>query len=273
MLTLKELEYYKIKPGSKVKLSDFDANDCGKFKGDKEQAALVFHEYNKKLVKLQDVLYAQNKHKVLIIIQAMDTGGKDSTIRHNFTGINPQGVKVISFKAPCSHDLQYDFLYRIHQHVPSKGEIVIFNRSHYEDVLIVRIHNLIEKEVWKKRYTHINNFEKLLTDEGTTILKLFLYIDKNEQKKRLEERLIKTEKNWKFDPFDLKERELWDEYMEAYETVFEKTSTKNAPWYVIPANKKWYRNVVVSALIVDLLEKLKMNYPSHNGDFSAIEIV
>jgi PPK2 family polyphosphate:nucleotide phosphotransferase len=207
-------------------------------------------------------LYAEHKQKVLVVLQALDTGGKDGTIRAVFEGVNPAGVKVASFKVPTAIESDHDFLWRIHQQTPGKGEIVIFNRSHYEDVLVVRVHNLVDKDVWKRRYDHINHFEKLLTDEGTTIIKIFLHISKEEQKERLQERLDIPEKNWKFSSGDLKERALWDEYQKAYEDVLKKTSTDYAPWYIIPANRNWYRNYLISSILVKKLESLNMEYPS-----------
>ena len=198
----------------------------------------------------------------MIVLQATDTGGKDGTIRHVFDKVNPQGVKVASFKRPTDTELSHDFLWRIHQKTPANGEIVIFNRSHYEDVLIVRVHNLVTEEKWKKRFEHINAFEKMLADEGTTILKFYLHIDKEEQKERLQERIDRPEKNWKFSSADLKERKLWPEYQKAFEDVLEETSTDWAPWYVIPANRKWYRNLMISRIIVNTLKDLDMKFPS-----------
>jgi PPK2 family polyphosphate:nucleotide phosphotransferase len=202
----------------------------------------------------------------------MDTGGKDGVIRAVFDGVNPAGVRVASFKVPTPEELSHDYLWRIHKQTPGKGEIVIFNRSHYEDVLVVRVHNLVPKETWRKRFDHINNFEKLLSDEGTTILKFFLHISKDEQKERLQERLDIPEKQWKFSAGDLKERLLWDEYQNAYEDVLNKTSTKYAPWHIIPANRNWYRNWLISSIIVDTLKSFKMKFPQPEQNLSEIKI-
>jgi len=229
-------------------------------------------QLNSELETLQELLYAEGKHKVLIVLQAMDTGGKDGTIRHVFEGVNPQGVKVASFKTPTKQELAHDYLWRIHKHTPGKGEITIFNRSHYEDVLVVRVHNLVSEEVWSKRYEHIKAFEKTLADEGTTILKFYLHIDKDEQKERLQARLDEPHKNWKFSLGDLEERKLWDQYTEAFEVAMERTSTEFAPWYVIPANRKWYRNLVISSIIIEKLKNLNMSYPEAEDDLSDVVI-
>jgi PPK2 family polyphosphate:nucleotide phosphotransferase len=218
------------------------------------------------------LLYAEQKHKVLIVLQGMDTSGKDGTIRRVFEGVNPQGVRVASFKQPTPEELDRDFLWRVHKQVPGKGEMVIFNRSHYEDVLVVRVHELVPKEVWSKRYEHINSFERMLADEGTTILKFFLHIDQEEQKQRLQARLDDPHKHWKFNPADLEERKLWPKYMKAYEEAISKTSTDGAPWYIVPANRKWYRNIVVGTIIVEALTRLNMRYPEPEFDAAKIQI-
>jgi PPK2 family polyphosphate:nucleotide phosphotransferase len=210
---------------------------------------------------------------LLIVLQAMDAGGKDGTIRSIMSGVNPQGVTVTSFKAPTAAELAHDFLWRIHQAVPARGMIGIFNRSHYEDVLVARVKNLVTKRVWQTRYEHINNFEQLLVDSGVTLLKFYLHISKDEQKERLQARLDEPDKRWKFNPGDLAERERWDDYMQAFEDVFEKCSPKAAPWYIVPANRKWYRNVLISGTIVKTLESLKMKYPAPAEDLDKIVIV
>ena len=237
---------------------------------DKEAADLKLKLGIESLSKLQNVLYAQNTYSVLIIFQAMDAAGKDSTIKHVMSGINPQGCQVYNFKTPTDEDLDHDYLWRIHQQAPAKGELVIFNRSHYEDVLVVRVHNIVPPEVWGRRFDQINAFEKHLAEEGTTILKFFLHITKEEQKQRLQARLDDPNKHWKFNTGDLKERALWDNYMLAYEDVLSKTSTPWAPWYVIPANKKWYRDLAISTILVDALKNLKMSYPSPLEDLSKV---
>ena len=266
------MDKYLVKPGKKVKLAKWDPNDGGGFENGKLESKEEFHALNSRLEHLQELLYAQGKHKVLIVLQATDTGGKDGSIRHVFDRVNPQGVKVASFKKPTDLELSHDYLWRIHQKMPANGEIVIFNRSHYEDVLVVRVHDLVPEKQWRKRYEHIRSFEKMLTDEGTTILKFFLHIDLDEQKERLQDRLNRPEKNWKFSKGDLAERKKWPEYQEAFEDLLEETSTDYAPWYVIPANRKWYRNLTLSRIIVDTLEKLEMNYPAPAEGLDSIVI-
>lgn len=263
---------YRIKPGDKVDLKKWDPNDKAVFPMGKKVGKQHLKQLNKELETLQELLYAEGKHKVLIVLQAMDTGGKDGTIRHVFEGVNPQGVKVASFKAPTRKELAHDYLWRIHKHTPGKGEIVIFNRSHYEDVLVVRVHELVPETVWSKRYQHIVDFEKMLADEGTTILKFYLHINKEEQKERLQARLDEPHKNWKFSLGDLEERKLWDDYTAAFEAALEKTSTETAPWYVIPANRKWYRNLLISSIIIEKLKSLKMAYPEAEDDLSGVVI-
>lgn len=260
------MEQYRIQPGEKLHLKDVNPDDDTHFPKGKAEGKEALLRLNSRLETLQELLYAEQKHKLMIVLQAMDTGGKDGVIRHVFEGVNPQGVRVASFKAPTPLELAHDYLWRIHQQAPGKGEMVIFNRSHYEDVLVVRVHELVLKAIWSKRYEQINAFEKMLTEEGTTILKFFLHIGKDEQKKRLEERRDNPEKRWKFNVGDLKERELWDQYMKAYEVAISKTSTEWAPWYVVPANKKWYRNLVVASVIINKLESLGMAYPEADFD-------
>ena len=263
---------YLVKPGSKVDLSQWDPNDGGNFKGNKKKALAQVVKLNSKLEILQEILYAEHKHKVLIVLQAMDTGGKDGTIRHVFDGVNPQGVRVASFKVPSLEELDHDYLWRVHKVVPAAGEMVIFNRSHYEDVLVVRVHKLITPAVCRKRYEQITAFERLLTENGTTILKFFLYIDLDEQKQRLQARLDDPTKQWKFNLGDLKERKLWPEYKQAYEQALAHTSTSFAPWYVVPANHKWYRDLVISTILVDALEKLKLKYPEPEESLEGVVI-
>ena len=264
------MKKYRVKPDSKVDLSKWDPEDSSEFDGNKEEGRAALAYLNGKLAELQEILYAENKHKVLIVLQAMDTGGKDGAIRHVFKGINPQGVRVASFKVPSAIEMDHDYLWRIHQQTPGKGEMVIFNRSHYEDVLVVRVHKLVPEKVWKRRYQQINNFEKLLAEEGTTILKFYLHISAEEQKERLRARLEDPTKHWKFHPNDLKERQLWKEYLRAYEDALEKTSTRYAPWYIVPANKKWYRDLVIASVILETLKDLKMEYPQPQYDVASI---
>lgn len=252
---------YKVEVGAPVHLERIDTRAAGSFAGNKEAGKALLDHLAKRLATLQEALYAQSKHRLLVVLQAMDTAGKDSTIEHVFDNVNPQGVKVANFKTPTAAELARDYLWRVHPHVPANGEIVIFNRSHYENVLIVRVHQLVPKEVWKRRYAHINAFEKMLADEGTTILKFFLHISKEEQKERLQARLDDPEKHWKFNIGDLAERKLWDEYQAAYAEAIRRTSTEVAPWYIVPADHKWYRNLVVAQTIVQTLEALNPTYP------------
>lgn len=266
------MKEYLVEPGKKVKLDRWDANDDGGIENGKESTLEEFNELNAKLEHLQELLYAESKHRVLIVLQAIDSGGKDSTIRHVFDGVNPQGVKVANFKRPTEKELAHDYLWRVHRHVPGDGEMMIFNRSHYEDVLVVRVHQLVAESRWKKRYEHIRNFEQMLHDEGTTIVKFFLHIDKDEQKERLQDRIDRPEKNWKFRKGDLAERNRWEDYEEAFEDMLELTSTDWAPWYVIPANRKWYRNLIISRILVDTMEKLEMKYPPPEEDIDSIVI-
>lgn len=255
-----DLEKYRVKLGEQVNLADVDPGDTGGLDS-KDERKEDLDQLTKELEALQERLYAEHRHAVLIVLQGMDTSGKDGTIRHVFDGVNPQGVRVASFKAPTLEELAHDFLWRIHQQTPAKGEIVIFNRSHYEDVLIVRVHNLISEAIWSKRYGHINNFEHMLVDEGTTILKFFLHISRHEQKQRLLDRLEKPDKLWKFNPEDLKERDYWQDYTHAYEDMLGLTSTEWAPWYIVPSNHKWYRNLVVASRLVQTLLTLDPQYP------------
>ena len=266
------MEHYRVKPGQQVKLAKWDPADKSHFDGDKKQGEGALLKLNKRLESLQEVLYAENKQKVLIVLQAMDTGGKDGTIRHVFEGVNPLGVRVASIKQPTPEELAHDYLWRVHKQTPARGEIVIFNRSHYEDVLVVRVHELVPEAVWRRRYEQINAFEKLLAEEGTTILKFYLHIDLAEQKERLQARLDEPEKRWKFAKGDLAERKRWPEYMAAYEEMLSKTSTDWAPWYIIPANRKWYRNLAVSQIIINALEGLKMAYPPAEAGLDQIVI-
>ena len=253
-------ERYRVPPGTKVRLRDYDPDETGGYEG-KEAARSPLKRDRRRLRDLQEILYAQAQHSLLIVLQATDTGGKDGTIRHVMRGVNPQGCQVVSFKQPTPEELAHDFLWRVHRATPRRGEITIFNRSHYEDVLVVRVHNLVPPSVWQQRYEQINEFEQLLAESGTTILKFFLHISKDEQKERLQARLDDPTKQWKFNIGDLKERALWDDYVAAYEDALSRCSTETAPWFVVPANHKWYRNVVVARIIVEALEGLDLRYP------------
>jgi PPK2 family polyphosphate:nucleotide phosphotransferase len=264
------MDHYRVEPGTKVHLDDWDPRDAGSF--DKDGAKQRLKDLNARLEELQELLYAEGKHKVLVVLQATDTGGKDGTIRHVFDGTNPQGVKVASFKKPTPKELAHDYLWRVHQNTPGSGEIVIFNRSHYEDVLVVRVHGLVPEERWSRRYDHINAFEQMLADEGTTIVKFFLNISKEEQAERLQARLDDSTKHWKFSLGDLAERKKWDDYRAAFEAMLGRTSTAEAPWYVVPADRKWYRNLVVASVLVETLEGLAMSYPEPEDDLSGVVI-
>jgi PPK2 family polyphosphate:nucleotide phosphotransferase len=257
-------------PFSKVHLKDYDPNDTGGY--DQDKAREEREDLELRLRDLQEKLYAQAKYAMLIVLQAMDAGGKDGTIKKVFDAVNPQGVSVTSFKGPTSEDLAHDFLWRIHLRTPPKGYIGIFNRSHYEDVLVVRVNKLIPRDIWHKRYDQINDFERLLSENNTIILKFFLNISRDEQKARLEDRLNEPNKRWKFQKLDLEARAHWDDYMKAYEDVFEKTNAPHAPWHIVPANHKWYRNLVVARAIVEKLEELKLSYPEPAEDLSGITI-
>ena len=233
--------------------------------GDREHAERETEALRVKLIELQRRLFAENKQSLLIVLQAMDTGGKDSTIRRVFSGVNPNGVRIARFQAPTEEERAHDYLWRVHQKTPRHGEIKIFNRSHYEDVLVVRVNDLVPANVWKKRFDHINNFEQLLADEGTRIVKFYLHINKDEQRERLQARLDDPAKYWKFDEHDIEQRKHWDAYMEAFEDVIRKTSKDHAPWYIIPANRKWFRDHAIMRILVDTLEQMNPQYPPAEG--------
>lgn len=251
---------YRVSGKQKVRLRDYDPDDVrlapGKAEAKEKSAAL-----QEKLAELQELVFAGHERKVLILLQGMDASGKDGTIRHVMGGFNPQGTRVVSFGKPAKVELDHDYLWRVHQQVPAKGEVVVFNRSHYEDVLVVRVHGLVPESDWKKRYDQINDFERMLVENGTLVLKFFMHISKDEQRKRLQERIDDPTKRWKFQHGDLEERKLWSSYERAYEDALTKCSTAHAPWYIVPANQKWYRNYVVGSIVVDALKRLKMKYP------------
>ncbi len=263
---------YRIGSGSRLDLSDHDPAARFGFEGGKGQAAESLRSLNRRLADLQRRLWGESKQSLLIVLQAMDTGGKDGTIRNVFSGVNPQGVHVRGFAAPSEWELAHDFLWRVHFHSPERGAITIFNRSHYEDVLAARVHKLVPEQTWRRRFGHIAEFERMLHDEGTTIVKLFLNISKEEQRARLQTRLDEPDKRWKFSEGDLRDRELWDDYMAAYEDAISRTSTEQAPWYVVPADRKWYRNLVVSSILVDTLERLDPEYPDPVDDLEGVVI-
>ena len=263
---------YLVQPGTTVDLSAWDTAETGEFTSPK-QGEKALKKYRKRLRKLQDRFYAWDKRAMLIVLQGMDTAGKDGTIKHVMRGVNPQGVMVTSFKQPTPEELAHDFLWRIHKAVPKRSLIGIFNRSHYEDVLVVRVHNLVPPEVWQGRYEHINAFEKSLADSGVVILKFFLHISKEEQARRLQARLDNPDKLWKFNKGDLKERQLWDDYMAAYTDAVQKCSTSYAPWYIVPSDQKWYRNFVVGQIITETLAELNPQYPEPEEGLEDVVIV
>jgi PPK2 family polyphosphate:nucleotide phosphotransferase len=257
-MSLKKLQ---IKPGSSAHLSSIDPADTSLAPGKKDETNAQSDKLCDRLVDLQELLFAEHKHKLLVVLQGMDTSGKDGTVRHVMRGVSPQACRAVSFKKPTEPEVEHDFLWRIHAQVPAAGEIVIFNRSHYEDVLVVRVHELVPEKIWRKRYDQINDFERTLSESGTTILKFFLHISRDEQRQRLQARLDDPTKRWKFQHGDIEERKLWDDYTKAYEAVLEKTSTDWAPWIVVPSDKKWVRNWVVAKTIIDTLEGFDMKYP------------
>lgn len=269
-----------VKPGSKVRLDSCDSGYTAIF-GYKDQAKEMLENDIERLKELQDMLYAQGRYSILIVFQAMDAAGKDGTIKHVMSGVNPQGCSVSSFKAPSAEELQHDFLWRINKELPRKGMIRIFNRSHYEEVLITRVHpeyilgqkipgiysiDKIDNDFWEERYRQINHFEKHLAENGTVILKFFLHVSKEEQKERFMERIQEPEKNWKFSANDVKEREHWDEYMKAYEEAISATAKEHAPWYIIPADKKWFMRAAVGDIIAGTMEQMDLHYPKVSED-------
>jgi PPK2 family polyphosphate:nucleotide phosphotransferase len=259
-----------VKPGSKIRLADIDPADRGRHESH-EHARPEIEKHVAKMDELQYLMYAEKRHSLLIVLQGLDAGGKDGVVRHLISGMNPAGCKVTGFKGPTSEELGHDFLWRVHPHAPGKGEVAIFNRSHYEDVLVVRVHDLAPKKIWAPRYELINDFEKLLAVEnGTTILKFFLYISKQEQLARFQERLETPAKNWKISDADYKEREYWDKYIAAFEDMLRRTSTRHAPWFVIPANHKWFRDLAISAIVVEAMQDMKMRMPKPTVDLDQI---
>lgn len=249
-----------VKPGQPVVLSELSTR--GKdFHPDRKQAEREFRKLREELIEWQVRLYAEGRQSLLVVLQAMDAGGKDGTIRNITKGLNPQGVRVASFKKPSTEELSHDFLWRIHRRTPAKGMIGIFNRSHYEDVLVVRVHDYVPDAVWQPRYELINQFESNLVAADTTIVKLFLHISKDEQKERFQDRLDEPDKHWKFDRDDLNKRRLWDDYQLAFQDMLNNCSTKSAPWYAIPGDQKWYRNLAIMRILVDTLRQMDPQYP------------
>jgi PPK2 family polyphosphate:nucleotide phosphotransferase len=260
---------FRVDHGSKVKLRDIDPDFKDRHESH-ESAQAEIDDHARRLRELQELLYAEHQQSLLICLQAMDAGGKDGTVNHVLSAMNPQGCRVVSFKQPSAHELDHDFLWRIHAQVPGKGEVAVFNRSHYEDVLVARVHDLVPKKVWSKRYDQINQFEEYLYDNGTHILKFFLHISKDEQLRRFEARLDDPTKHWKISESDYSERKLWGDYTRAFEDALSRCSTAHCPWFVIPANHKWFRNLAVSRIVVEYLEGLKMSAPPPTVDLKRI---
>ena len=263
---------FVVAPGAPFSLADRDPAAPGGAPGDKKATRKALGDLSEQLLGLQDRLYAESARTLLVVLQAMDAGGKDGTVKHVFSGTNPQGVRVTSFKQPTPEELAHDFLWRIHHAVPPHGYIGIFNRSHYEDVLVARVHGLVDESVWRGRYRHINHFETLLHDANARVIKLFLHISREEQADRLRKRLEDPSKRWKFNVGDLAERARWEEYMAAYEEAIARTSTDDAPWYVVPADHKWYRNWAVSRIVIETLEEMDPRYPEPAEDLDGITV-
>jgi PPK2 family polyphosphate:nucleotide phosphotransferase len=263
-------ELLRVRPGSRVRLASIDPAET--FGRTKQASAAELQHGLDRLTDLQDRLWAEARHPVLVVLQGIDTAGKGGTLKHVMSAFQPAGCTVTSFKVPTAPELAHDYLWRVHARTPGKGEIGIFDRSHYEDVLVVRVHGLASKAVWSRRYDHINAWERMLTDEGTTIVKFFLWISPDEQRERLQARLDEPAKRWKFRLGDLAERKRWDEYVAAYEEALERCSTEAAPWYVIPANRKWFRNLAVAEILGDTIEALKPTYPEPTEDLTGVVV-
>jgi PPK2 family polyphosphate:nucleotide phosphotransferase len=261
----------RVEPGAKVRLSKLNPDDTFGFHKDPRTRDTLQHNL-RKLSELQALLYADRRKAVLIVLQAPDAGGKDGAIRHVMSGVNPQGCEVTSFKAPSTEELDHDFLWRVHKAVPRRGDIGIFNRSHYEDVLIARVHNLVPKSVWSERYAQINAFEKMLAENHVQILKFFLHISREEQRKRFNARIQDPKRNWKISAADFSERDYWSDYLDAYEDVLSKCSTEWAPWYIIPSNKKWFRNLAIAEIVVTALDNMKLRYPAPSVDLANLKL-
>jgi PPK2 family polyphosphate:nucleotide phosphotransferase len=267
------VDHYRIPHGATVDLGALDTRDVALYpEMSKSTARRELASLRKRLSELQRVLWADGGHALLLVLQAMDTGGKDGTIRNVLSGVNPQGVDVTGFGVPTELERSHDYLWRVHARTPAKGRIGVFNRSHYEDVLVVRVNELVPEAQWSRRYDHIRAFEQLLADEGTTIRKVMLHISRDEQKERLQARLEDPTKNYKFNPNDLDTRRHWDAYMAAYEDAISRTSTDEAPWYVVPADRKWYRNLVVTRILIEALEALDLGYPVAGADPSGVVV-
>lgn len=261
----------RVAPGKRVTLAEWDPGDAlGLEKGD--ETATKVAQNIARLDELQYLMYAEHRRALLVILQGMDASGKDGTIRHVMSGLNPQGCRVTAFKAPVGEEVEHDFLWRVHRAVPAKGEIGVFNRSHYEDVLIARVRNLVPKDIWSRRYDQINQFEQLLTDSGVVVVKFFLHVSRDEQRQRFEKRLDDATKQWKLSPSDFEDRKYWDDYVTAYEDALSRCSTREAPWFIVPADRKWLRNLVVSDILVEILEALDMRFPKATFDLSTVRL-
>ena len=259
-----------VKPGSKIRLKHFDPGYHGTHESHKS-ALPEIEENRQKTQELQYLMYAENKHSLLIVLQGLDAGGKDGVVRHVLTGMNPSGCIAVNFKQPTAEDLDHDFLWRVHPHEPVKGSVAIFNRSHYEDVLVARVHNLVPEKIWSKRYDQINDFDRLIaTENNTTVLKFFLHISKEEQLERFKKRLDDPARQWKISDSDYKERDYWKDYIEAFEDVLSKTSTERAPWFIIPANHKWFRDLAISQIITRAMEEMNMQLPTPTVNLAEI---
>jgi PPK2 family polyphosphate:nucleotide phosphotransferase len=267
-----DVAVHRHTPGKKVHLAERDAAATPAFRGSKKDAQPLLQALNRRLEELQEIFWAEGRRKVLVILQGLDTSGKDGVVRRVFEGANPSGVRVVSFKAPSAEELARDFLWRAHRGVPAAGEIAIFNRSHYEDVLVVRVRGLAPESVWRRRYRQIVDFENLLAETGTTVVKFFLHISKDEQKLRLEDRLADPTKRWKFRRGDLEDRALWEEYRAAYREAIERTGTESAPWWIVPADRNWYRDLVISQVLVTTLETLDPRLPPGEADLAKVKI-
>ena len=266
---MNDLHQLHVTPGQRVKLADVDPAFKGHHPNHASAAAELAH-YTERLRALQELLYAEGRRSLLICLQAMDTGGKDGVINHVLGAMNPQGCRVAHFRRPSPEEAAHDFLWRAHRVAPARGEVVIFNRSHYEDVLIVRVHEMVPKSVWSARYERINEFERMLAEDGTVILKFYLHICAEEQLARFKERLDDPTKHWKISEADYAERKFWPQYLQAYEEALSKCSTDDAPWYVIPANHKWFRNLAVARIVVERLEAMGLKYPEPPADMARL---
>jgi PPK2 family polyphosphate:nucleotide phosphotransferase len=271
-MTARDSDRFRVAPGAPFSLDDRDTGDTRGAPGDKKATRKAVGGILEQLMGLQERLYAESRQALLVVLQAMDAGGKDGTVKHVFAGTNPQGVRVTSFKEPTPEELAHDFLWRVHHAAPPRGYIGIFNRSHYEDVLVARVHELVDESVWRERYRHINHFEALLADADVRVVKLFLHISRDEQAERLRKRLERPDKRWKFRRGDLADRERWDDYVAAYEEAIARTSTERAPWYVVPADRKWYRDWAVGRIVLETLEDMDPQFPEPAEDLDGIVV-